>query len=255
MFRHLVLIALFLPSILLAHDKFILITTPKCGSHLIIHILNEMLHKVDQRQLRSDFPDFLEELMSAEQKHTYLSTHQPCDQEAVDFVKAHGYKIIFIIRDPRDQLVSLMYYNQKGYWPQLPMDHMSESEQIEELITGNQFGLRAYDECYGKRLGWADLGSEVTYVTTFEKLVGSRGGGSDAEQIQEILNIAAHLSIPISPKQCKRIAKKVYGQGFTFRKGMIGSWTSHFTEEHKELFKLMYGQQLIELGYEDDLNW
>ncbi len=44
-------------------------------------------------------------------------------------------------------------------------------------------------------------------------------------------------------------------RGFTFRKGMIGSWQANFSEENKELYKLLYGQELIDLGYESDLNW
>jgi len=254
MIRFLLAIVLW-PMLLLGHEKFILITTPKCGSHLIIHILNEILQKEDQRQLRSVFPDFLHELAIAEKNNTYLSTHQPCTPEAAEYVKSHGYKVIFILRDPRDQLVSLMHYNQRGYWPQLPMNHLSHSEQITELITGNRFGFHCYEESFVDRLGWKDLGPDITYVTTFEKLIGYRGGGSDTQQKQEILNIAEHIGITLSPQDCERIAKRAYGKGFTFRKGMIGSWKSHFTLDHVELFKLLYGQELIDLGYEQDFNW
>ncbi|NGX57536.1 MAG: hypothetical protein K940chlam3_00428 [Chlamydiae bacterium] len=204
---------LFIPFAISAHDKFILVTVPKCGSHLIIHVLYEMLHKNDQRQLRSDYQDFLHELMIAERRGTYLSTHQPSSQEAIEFVKDHGYKVIFIIRDPRDQLVSLMYYNQQGYWPQLPISQLSQSEQIEELITGNCYGYQAYEDCFSNRLGWIDLGPEITYVTTFEKLIGIHGGGSDELQMQEIMNIGAHIGVSLLRKRCQKIAQAAYGKG------------------------------------------
>lgn len=41
----------------------------------------------------------------------------------------------------------------------------------------------------------------------------------------------------------------------TARKGRIGEWKAHFTEEHKKMFKEFAGDLLIELGYEQDRNW
>ncbi|MEQ9095384.1 MAG: sulfotransferase domain-containing protein [Phycisphaerales bacterium] len=39
------------------------------------------------------------------------------------------------------------------------------------------------------------------------------------------------------------------------RKGVAGDWQNHFTDRVKDAFKSMYGQTLIETGYESDLNW
>ncbi len=253
-FKLLILI-LCITAFLPAHDKFVLVTVPKCGSHLIIHMLNEMLQKDDQRQLNTDFDVFLKEFNIAERKGTYLSTHQLCTPEAVDLIRERGYKVIFVIRDPRDQLVSLMYFNQNGYWPHLPMNDFTVEEKITELITGEHFGFYCYEESYARRIGWIDLGPDITYVTTFEKLIGRRGGGSDELQIQELMNIAGHIGVPLNRKKCKMIAKKAFGKDYTFRKGQIGSWKSHFTEENKALYKQYYGQELIGLGYETDFNW
>lgn len=41
----------------------------------------------------------------------------------------------------------------------------------------------------------------------------------------------------------------------TFRKGQIGSWKTHFTDEHKRIFKAISGDLLTETGYESDANW
>ena len=40
-----------------------------------------------------------------------------------------------------------------------------------------------------------------------------------------------------------------------FRKGKAGDWANHFTEDHKAYFKDKFGDLLIQLGYEKDLNW
>lgn len=42
----------------------------------------------------------------------------------------------------------------------------------------------------------------------------------------------------------------------TFRKGGgARNWERRFTPEHKEQFKSVAGELLVELGYEQDLNW
>lgn len=40
-----------------------------------------------------------------------------------------------------------------------------------------------------------------------------------------------------------------------YRKGKRGDWRNHFSERHKSVFKHKYGELLIKLGYEKDLNW
>ena len=41
----------------------------------------------------------------------------------------------------------------------------------------------------------------------------------------------------------------------TFRKGKSGGWRNHFSDEHKQIFKDITGDLLIELGYETDNDW
>jgi len=40
-----------------------------------------------------------------------------------------------------------------------------------------------------------------------------------------------------------------------FRKGISGDWKNHFNQEHIDLFKEKWGDLLIKLGYETDINW
>tara|TARA_B100001109_G_scaffold253925_1_gene252534 strand:- start:760 stop:1575 length:816 start_codon:yes stop_codon:yes gene_type:complete len=40
-----------------------------------------------------------------------------------------------------------------------------------------------------------------------------------------------------------------------YRKGVPGDWKNYFEKEHKEYFKDTYGESLVTLGYEKDLNW
>jgi len=38
----------------------------------------------------------------------------------------------------------------------------------------------------------------------------------------------------------------------TLRRGVIGDWQNHFTDEHRVAFTEVAGRQLVELGYEAD---
>ncbi|WP_436516315.1 sulfotransferase domain-containing protein [Ekhidna sp. To15] len=40
-----------------------------------------------------------------------------------------------------------------------------------------------------------------------------------------------------------------------YRKGISGDWKNHFSEPIKECFKSNWGELLINLGYEEDMNW
>jgi len=43
--------------------------------------------------------------------------------------------------------------------------------------------------------------------------------------------------------------------GYMFRKGVSGEWKNHFDDKMKNEFKNIYGDALIQLGYERDLSW
>lgn len=40
-----------------------------------------------------------------------------------------------------------------------------------------------------------------------------------------------------------------------YRKGVVGDWKNHFSDEDKQVFKDTAGDMLVKLGYEKDLNW
>ena len=63
------------------------------------------------------------------------------------------------------------------------------------------------------------------------------------------------MNLQISDRNLIKIANDLFGGTWSFRKGSIGSWKQYFTQEHKQAFKEVAGQLLIDLGYEKDLNW
>ena len=101
---------------------------------------------------------------------------------------------------------------------------------------------------------WLDDPS--TLVVRFEDLVGPRGGGVSGKQLDEIRRIADFVERPLSGEHAQRLAQKMYSRGsLTYRKGIVGDWRNHFTEDHRRVFKQVAGDLLIRLGYEKDTDW
>ncbi len=205
----------------------------------------------------------------------FMIAHLAYKDEYEDLLTKKNMKIIFIIRDPRDQLVSRVFYTYKhpGTYPGL--QHLS----FEELLLGFmgayapidqyypdllqahiryinkpiQKSLSNITQFYGAFTGW--LNSSLCLTIKFEDLVGTRGGGSDTVQKNTIQLMGKFLGISLSDKNVLDVANDCFGGSGTFREGKIGSWKHEFTPEQKELFKIYGGQLLIDLGYEKDLNW
>jgi hypothetical protein len=101
------------------------------------------------------------------------------------------------------------------------------------------------------------LENPEVYTTSFEKLVGVKGGGNRDIQISELKQIAEFINFDISQSSIEEISDNLFGHEglYTFRTGQIGSWKLYFSEEHISSFKQYFGKELIQLGYEKDFNW
>jgi hypothetical protein len=99
--------------------------------------------------------------------------------------------------------------------------------------------------------GW--LHHPGTLVLKFEDLVGAAGGGDALSQRRAIDDIARHISRPLDDAQRRRVAAGVHAKdSATLRRGVIGDWKNHFTDEHRAAFTEVAGRQLVEWGYGAD---
>ena len=85
---------------------------------------------------------------------------------------------------------------------------------------------------------------------------GPSGGGSTRAQRDVVARVADHVSRPLQGSELDRVCAQVWSRtSSTFAAGRTGGWREHFTAEHIAAFKRVCGQQLIDLGYEQDLDW
>ncbi len=245
-------------SILSAHDDFIIYTPPKCGTHLIAKAM-ALITGEEPTYLLSELGSLenaLNLVSEAKERHSFVIAHNLKDP-VLKSLTANGYKVIFILRDPRDHLVSMAHWFLGGEWHWMRASQIKDKEAlITELITGEQFQWKCYEGCIGGRLkSLQKLNQEQVWVTRFESLVGPQGNGSEKEQTIEIRRLASFIGKKISLEEAKTIGASLFGNTATFRKGEVGSWKEHFTEAQVALYKAIYKKKLVKLGYESGYKW
>ena len=194
----------------------------------------------------------------------FVTAHARFHPTFSDLVEELGFKHILLMRDPRDIAVSHAFYvvqntlhQHHGYYTRTLN---SDEERLMVSIRGidrkesAEHPLPSIGQIIGGYLPW--LKDPSTLVVRFEDLIGARGGGDEEKQLAEIERIGRFVERPLNQNQALQIARKMYGKGsLTFRKGRTGDWQNHFTEAHKNAFKAVAGDALIELGYEGDVGW
>ncbi|MBN1815505.1 MAG: hypothetical protein JXA14_26975 [Anaerolineae bacterium] len=203
----------------------------------------------------------LEKVLGRLEHGQFVQAHACFSHQLVDLLSEMQIKAFLILRDPRDVVISHanfvvqrpQHFLYQAYSP------LSESDRIMTSIVGirpttaGEPVLLNICERYQTITPW--LSHPINYTTYFEKLVGPRGGGSADAQLREISNIAQHLGLRHSARDIDRVAERIFGGTFTFRKGHTGAWQSKLTDDHKQAIKKIAGQLLIDLGYEDDYDW
>jgi hypothetical protein len=244
---------------------------PKSGSHLINQVVqgltrlgpfvNPGLPPVNRDEVNDKLPDAqvlanLSQMRPGDIGYGYVKARQPF----VSLLTQPGRATIFVYRDPRDMIVSHVFYATQMHKGHGMHRYYTETlntmeERINAAIQGVEepgselSPVRAKYEGY---LGW--LGQPAVLCLRFEDLIldrsaalgrildylVQRGFTSRLPRDQEV----AILEQAIAPKKSG-----------TFRKGQPGNWKEYFTPANKVLFKEMAGDLLTRLGYERNQDW
>lgn len=240
-------------------------SVPKAGSHLLARCLELMGLVYNRTHVHYLHPDErIEQAIRGTWLGEFLTAHIPYSTRWHNLLAERRGRVLLIIRDPRDVVVSHFYYvtykdrkhRLRPYYLQLADDHARLMASIQGLTPsdGNPYGR--LDNIARRFRSFLEWEHHDALVVRFEHLVGPEGGGSAERQEATIRNIAHHLGLPLSPEKVRFVAHNLfYRKSATFRKGSIGDWRNHFTEEHKRVFKELAGDLLIDLGYERDNDW
>jgi hypothetical protein len=177
--------------------------------------------------------------------------------EAVKILCRQGVAAYFILRDPRDVVVSHVHY-----LTDMKADHIHHRYYQDELqnfdqrlqasIEGVAGMLPNIRERFEPYMGWLDHPEVLVlrfedFILDRQKITGRvfdhavrRGFNAARDREAAIQILAENIDPARSP---------------TFRSGKVGGWRDSFTQRHKQLFKQVTSDLLIRLGYERGNDW
>lgn len=165
----------------------------------------------------------------------------------------------FIYRDPRDMLVSQVFFatdmheghGMHAFYKSLP----DFGERLKIAITGiDRAGLKmvSVKQRYAGVFQW--LEQPHVMCIRFEDLINKRDATLNAT-LDEVEKTGYKIPTP-REKALKILVEAIQPEkSHTFRSGKTGGWKEYFTEEHKTLFKDVAGDLLVKLGYEENNYW
>jgi len=165
----------------------------------------------------------------------------------------------FIYRDPRDLLVSAVFFARDKYPGHELHDYYNQlgdfSACLRVEIAGiDDFGLHLppLRVRYDRYLGFFE--TPAMMPVRFEDLIHRR-----RETITAMLDYyeARGYELAVLRDQALELILAAIQpeKSITFRKGQTGDWQEHFSAENRQLFKEVNGDLLIQLGYEKDNYW
>lgn len=176
----------------------------------------------------------------------------------------------FILRDPRDVVISHIYYVSDMAPKHIHHRYYQETlKSIDERIKASIVGVSAEQLSntmghpipeplpsimarFEPYLGWLER-PEILVLHYEEFILNCK------KTLEQVLDHA--LMHGFTPDCTREKAVRILVDSIdprrspTFRKGKVGVWQDEFSQEHRRLFKKVSGDLLIQLGYEENQDW
>ena len=247
------------------------ISFPKSGTHLLDQILLGFSNIAPySKRLHSFYAEYEGESglkRAPEQAILWLDSLRPCDvasahlfarSEAVARVCSSKFIPYFIFRDPRDVVVSHVFYVtdmearhvHHEYYLSLPdFDSRLHASILGRSDAGVEFPNIA--ERFAPYLDW--LHHPEVLTIHFEDLIHDRA--ATLTRIMDHFLVCVPLQTPRQLILDSLEASINPSRSPTFRSGKTGEWKKYFTKEHRKIFKEVAGDLLMRLEYESSNDW
>jgi hypothetical protein len=251
---------------------------PKSGTHLLAQVLHAfpligpavdrgmgpILTFVPETGRKRAPQEILAELQAL-QAGDLCFGHIIATPEIVDTMKQKQVAHYFILRDPRDVVISHAFFLADKAVDHVHHAHYKELATLGERIQVSILGRPEWNNPDSPDGDFPDIGARFqpyldwfaqpeVMVLHFEDFILNRPAA-----LARLLDYAVErgFQLQVSRGQAIDILNKAIDpkSSFTFRGGRVGDWQKHFTGEHKALFKRCAGDLLVRLGYEKDESW
>ena len=247
------------------------ISFPKSGTHLLDQILLGFSTVAPySKRLHSFYAEYEGESgvkRTPEQALGWLDSLGPRDvasahlfarPEAVARVCSSKFIPYFIFRDPRDVVVSHVFYVtgieehhvHHEYYLSLP----DFDSRLNASILGRPDASVEFPNIAERFAPYLDWMSQPQVLRIhFEDLIHDRAA--------TLIRIMDHLLTRVSLHASRQLILDALESSInpsrspTFRSGKTGEWRQYFTDEHKSIFKDVAGDLLVKLGYERNHDW
>jgi len=244
---------------------------PKSGSHLLLQILDGitqiMPYKYVQaepiRTIRRDGGRKPGDEILAELRRIPRGVigwgYLEATPGNVEFLCRPDRVNYFIYRDPRDLLVSQVFFATEMHAGHAMHEHYKAlsdfGERLKVAIAGvDRNGLRmvSVKQRYDGVFQWLEQ-SQVLCVR-FEELVMNRQA-TLAAMIDHVKQTGYEMPTPRDQALASLVGAITPEKSRTFRSGQPGVWRQFFADEHRRLFKDVAGDLIVRLGYEKTNDW
>ena len=247
------------------------ISFPKSGTHLLDQILLGFSNVAPySKRLHSFYAEYEGESgakRAPEQALRWLDSLRPRDVasahlfarlEAVGRVCSPKFIPYFIFRDPRDVVVSHVFYVTEMESRHVHHNYYQSLPDFDARLTVSILGRSEAEvefpniaERFAPYLDW--LNHPEVLAIHFEDLIHNRAA--------TLTRIMDHFLARVALQTNRHLILDSLGSSInptkspTFRSGKTGEWKKYFKDEHKKIFKEAAGDLLIRLGYVKDNNW
>jgi hypothetical protein len=185
--------------------------------------------------------------------------------EIVDYMNRQPVAHFFIVRDPRDVVISHAFFLADKAIDHVHHAYYKELISLDDRIRASILGRPDWVSKDSQEGDFPNIGARFqpyldwlsqpgVLVLRFEDFILSRPAA-----LSRLLDYAEQRGFPtwVNREQAIETLTQAIDpkSSFTFRGGRVGDWQKHFTGEHKELFKRCAGDLLLRLGYEKDDGW
>ena len=247
------------------------ISFPKSGTHLLDQILlgfnrvapfSRRLHsfyaEYEGGSGRKRLPEQASAWLESLRPGDITSAHLFAREEVVKRVCSSLFVPYFIFRDPRDVVISHVFYVTEMEERHVHHNYYASLPDFEARLNVSILGRPDLDvefpdiaARFAPYLGWLDQPSVMKIH--FEDLINDRAAMLNRIIDHFLARVPLRAPRPLILESLESSINP--SRSPTFRSGKTGEWKKHFTPEHKRIFKDVAGDLLVKLGYEKNNDW